>query len=104
MILESENSETPTVPMNRRRGLKPLVYAVLAVFTTWLVIAYAILPVAWRRYEKRHPALDGAPRVAHTTTGIPGDPVNLGFVTSEEKIHRAMLAAGWFPQTRLRSK
>ena len=63
----------------------------------WFLIAYLILPVGWRRYEKRHPALDDAPRVAHTTTGIPGDPVNLGLVAPEEKIHRAMLAAKWFP-------
>jgi hypothetical protein len=63
----------------------------------WLSIAYLILPVAWRRYEKRHPALDSAPQIAHTATGIPGDPINLGLVASEEQIHKGMLAAGWFP-------
>lgn len=97
MDLESEISETPAVTKNRRRVLKPLLYLVLVVVTAWIVIAYVVLPVGWRRYEKRHPALDDAPRVAHTTTGIPGDPVNLGLVAPEEKIHRAMIAAGWFP-------
>src|SRR6185369_16696846 len=43
------------------------------------------------------PALDDAPRIAHTTTGIPGDPINIGLVATEEEIHKAFLAAGWFP-------
>jgi hypothetical protein len=77
--------------------LKPVIYSVLVAALAWLVIAYLILPVAWRRYEKRHPALDNAPRIAHTATGIPGDPVNLGLVASEEQIHKAMFAAEWFP-------
>lgn len=81
----------------RRRVLRPLVYFVFVAALGWLVIAYVILPVAWRRYEKRHPALDKAPRIAHTATGIPGDPVNVGLVASEEQLHRAMLAADWFP-------
>lgn len=63
----------------------------------YLVCAYVIVPLVWRRYEKRHPALDGAPRIAHTATGIPGDPLNVGLVGTEEQIHRALLAAKWFP-------
>ena len=81
----------------RRRLLRPLIYSLFAGIVIWLVVAYVILPVAWRRYEKRHPALDNAPRIAHTATGIPGDPVNLGLVATEEQIHKAMLAAEWFP-------
>lgn len=63
----------------------------------YLVVAYLMLPLAWRRYEKRHPALENAPRITHTTTGIPGDPLNLGLVATEEQIHRGMLAAKWYP-------
>ncbi|MGQ0633871.1 MAG: LssY C-terminal domain-containing protein [Planctomycetaceae bacterium] len=63
----------------------------------YLVVAYLVLPLAWRRYERRHPALDGAPTRAHTTTGIPGDPINVGLVATETEIHRGMLAARWYP-------
>ncbi len=74
-----------------------LIYFILAALSSWLVIAYVILPLAWHRYEKRHPALDQAPRIAHTATGIPGEPVNVGLVAFEEQIHKAMLDAEWFP-------
>jgi hypothetical protein len=43
-----------------------------------------------------HPALARAPR--HTTThrGHRGDPVNIGFVGTEEELHRALAAARWY--------
>lgn len=61
------------------------------------MIAYVILPLGWHRYEKRHPALGDAPRITHTTTGIPGDPINVGLVATEEDLHRGLLAAEWYP-------
>src|SRR5262249_36631406 len=42
-----------------------------------LVLAYFLVPRLWRRYEKRHPALANAPRVTHTASGIPGNPLNV---------------------------
>jgi hypothetical protein len=63
----------------------------------YLVTAYVFLPLGWRRYEKRHPALLDAPRVTHTGTGIPGDPINIALVASDDDLHRALLATGWFP-------
>jgi hypothetical protein len=42
-------------------------------------------------------ALDDAPRVALTTTGLQGDPVNVGLVGTKEEIIAAMVAAGWQP-------
>jgi hypothetical protein len=62
-----------------------------------LLIAYVLLPLRWRGYEKRHTALLNAPTITHTTTGIPGDPLNIAIVSSEEDLHRALLAAKWFP-------
>jgi LssY C-terminus len=91
------DSLTPGSPPARRSRLKALVHGLLGGLLLYFVVAYLILPVAWRRYEKRHPALDGAPRIAHTATGIPGDPINLGLVATEEQIHRALLSAKWFP-------
>jgi len=63
----------------------------------YLLIAYVLLPLIWRRYERRHPALANAPRVTHTATGIPGDPLNIVLVADEAGVQRALLAAGWYP-------
>jgi hypothetical protein len=43
-----------------------------------------------------HPALARAPR--HTTTGRghQGDAVNIAFIGTEEELHRALAAAGWY--------
>jgi hypothetical protein len=71
--------------------------SVLAILAGYLLIAYVILPMVWHRYEERHPAIADAPRITTTASGIPGDPINVGLVGSEEEIHRAMLAAGWHP-------
>jgi hypothetical protein len=79
------------------RWRRPLVHLVLMALVLYLLSAYLLVPAGWRRYEKRHPALDDAPRIAHTANGIPGDPVNVALVATEEEIHRAMLAARWFP-------
>lgn len=47
--------------------------------------------------EIQYPALDDAPRVTRTMTGIHGDPVNLGLIGTREEIVAAMLAAKWQP-------
>jgi hypothetical protein len=44
-----------------------------------------------------HPALANAPRVTHTPTGVPGDPVNIAFIGSEEDLHLTLLSAKWAP-------
>lgn len=70
----------------------------------YVVVAYLVAPSAWRHVERRHPALDLAPTITHTKVGIPGDPVNIAFVGSEEQLTKAMLAAGWNPADRLTLK
>jgi hypothetical protein len=67
------------------------------ILVAYLVLAYLLVPRLWRRYERRHPALADAPRVTHTASGIPGDPLNVALVGGEEELHAALLAAGWFP-------
>jgi hypothetical protein len=44
-----------------------------------------------------HPALANAPRVTYTSKGVPGDPVNIAFIGSEEDLHLSLLAAKWAP-------
>jgi len=70
---------------------------IAAGVAVYLVVAYLVLPRAWHVHEKRHPALLDAPWLTHTSSGIPGDPLNIALVGAEQDIHRAMLAAGWYP-------
>ena len=70
---------------------------VLGLLVAYLLVAYLVLPFGWRSWAKRHPALDEASRITHTGNGIPGDPLNLALVGSEEEIQAAMLAAKWNP-------
>ena len=76
----------------RRRWL--LVLATVAI--AYLMLAYIALPALWSHYE-HEPGLASLPMVTRTSTGIPGDALNVGLVGREEDILRAMQAAGWFP-------
>lgn len=88
-------------PGSERRARRPwldwLVRGVIGGLLLYLLAAYVVSPLVWRRYEKRHPAIANAPRVTHTKVGIPGDPLNVALVATEGNLHRAMHAAGWFP-------
>jgi hypothetical protein len=72
--------------------------AVFTLVAVYLLIAYVILPLAWRGHEKdRHPVLDSAPKVTHNRQGIPGGPLNVALVGDKKQLIHAMLAAGWKP-------
>ena len=81
---------------NPRRGYG-LLFVAGMVLLLYLLLAYVILPLAWRRVTRRHPNLSGGPRVTHTPNGIPGDPVNIALVGSESEVIHAMMAGGWYP-------
>ena len=57
--------------------------------------AYEAMPRLWRSYEKHHPALDIAERRAVTSSGIPGDPINLAFVGTQDELLAAAQSAHW---------
>ena len=61
----------------------------------WAIAAYLLAPWVWKIYF-RHRFPD-APRITHTSDGHPGDPVNIAIEGEEEKLVRAMHAAGWYP-------
>ncbi len=96
----SETNETnpvaeahvPPAVRRRWRWTKRVVIAI----GIYLLFAYALLPAAWRHYEHQ-PNLAGTPKVTVTGNGIPGDPLNVGLVGTQEEVVRAMLAAGWHP-------
>jgi hypothetical protein len=62
----------------------------------YLLLAYLILPLLWRHHE-HEPGLAAFPMVTRTSSGIPGDALNVGFVGSKDDALRAMHAAGWYP-------
>src|SRR5580704_14522714 len=62
----------------------------------YFLIAYVVLPLFWRRYEHQKD-LAGLTMITRTSTGIPGDPINIGLVGSREDVLCAMNAAGWYP-------
>ena len=77
---------------SRRRWL----FVLAAAAILYLALAYVVLPALWSHHEHA-PGLASLPMVTRTSTGIPGDALNVGLVGSNEDVLRAMHAAGWFP-------
>jgi hypothetical protein len=69
---------------------------ILILLAIYLLSAYVILPALWRHHE-HHPSLSTAPKYTVTGEGIPGDPLNVGFVGTQDEILRCLIAAGWHP-------
>lgn len=92
-----KDAATPNPDRTRCRCSILLPRLFVAAVVVYLAVAYVLLPLAWRRHEKRHPALADAPEITHTANGIPGDPLNVALVGSEQEVHLAMLAAKWYP-------
>lgn len=61
----------------------------------YLVLAYLLLPAWWSHHEYE-PNLASLPMVTRTSSGIPGDALNVGLVGQREDVLRAMFAAKWF--------
>ena len=78
--------EIPMSPPRRRRLQRIVIRCVAGSLLAWLFAAYLLLPMVWRRYEHRHPALDGTSWITRTGNGIPGDPMNIGLVGTETEL------------------
>jgi hypothetical protein len=89
-------AEVPLPHHSRRRMQRSLRVAVLLA-VLYFVVAYLAVPAIWQHLERHHPALDQAPTLTHTKVGIPGDPLNIAFVGSQELLTKAMLAGNWNP-------
>jgi hypothetical protein len=86
----------PSVSRRKRARIRRMIQIVIVCLIVWVVAAYLVLPLLWRHYE-HHPELAVAPKTTETGTHIPGDPLNVTLVGSEEEVIRAFLAAGWYP-------
>jgi hypothetical protein len=94
---QSPETADPATRVSRlwRRSIRGVTVLVV-VLVVWLMVAYVLLPALWRHYE-HNPALADAPKTTLTAQKIPGDPLNVGLVGSEEAVLRSMLDAGWRP-------
>jgi pimeloyl-ACP methyl ester carboxylesterase len=51
-----------------------------------LVVADVVLPAVWKRYERRHPALDDVPGITHTADGMPGRDIAAALAFARRRI------------------
>jgi len=92
----SGETPPPQAPSPRSRSRRFFLWLAGAGLL-YLLAAYVIMPLVWKRDVRLHPKLFDAPRITHTPDGIPGDPVNVALLGSEAELIRAMLAAKWDP-------
>jgi hypothetical protein len=95
--MESIKPISASQQRRKHSRLRLLATVLVPVLIGWLFLAYFALPLAWRRYARRHPALDDLPGITQTANGIPGDPLNVALVGAEGQLDAAMLAAKWSP-------
>jgi len=93
------SSETPQPESSVKRRLrwKRLLVLVAGVIVLYLLVAYVVVPLAWKRYAHRHPGLDDVPGITQTADGIPGDPLNVALIGTEPEVKAIMATAKWYP-------
>ncbi len=64
---------------------------------SYLAAAYLVAPLIWKRYAKHHPSLDDIPGITHTKSDIPGDPLNVALIATENDLKKVMLKSTWYP-------
>jgi hypothetical protein len=68
--------------------------AALALFITYVLMAYAIIPLLFRAYRFfYHPV--HMPLYCTTPDGFASDPINIGLIGTRQQVLDAMHAAGW---------
>jgi hypothetical protein len=74
-------------------------FALSGLLVLYLFIAYFIAPTAWKVGTRHqiHPGLDMAPTITRTGAGIPGDPINIAIIATEDDLASALEDAGWYP-------
>lgn len=88
---------TPGPVVDRESKKRSVWAAAGSVLIIYVFFAYLMLPSFWRVYVWDHPSLKVIPNITHTSSGIPGDPLNVSLIGTEEQLQRAMLSAGWHP-------
>jgi len=89
-------ANTAAVPVRRHWG-RNIALAIVALALVYVVVAYLVMPLLWKRYAHRHPGLEDIPGVAYTGAGIPADPLNVALVGTKTEVMKIMVAAKWHP-------
>ncbi len=82
--------------IRRRSRLRKTVLIILSVIGVYVLLAYLVMPRLWFHREHQ-PGLGAKEALTQTPQGIPGDPLNIGLVGTEDEILSAMHRAGWSP-------
>lgn len=72
-------------------------WLVAAAIAIYLLVAYLAMPRLDQWKVHHHPDLAAGESLTRTGSGLPGDPLNIALVGSEEQVIRAFHAAGWDP-------
>jgi hypothetical protein len=98
-------TQEPTLtPTKRWRRGKRLALFAGGALLVYLIVAYLILPLGWKRYVRKHPSLEDIPHITHTRSGIHGDPLNVALIGTKAEVIQVMLAAKWYPADALSLK
>ena len=80
-----------------RRFLVVLAIGCIGALSSYGLLSYGLIPSLWKAVERRHPALSSGTTCTVTKEGIPGDPLNIAVVGTEEALLQAMHRAQWNP-------
>ncbi|NLX96405.1 MAG: hypothetical protein GXY83_09535 [Rhodopirellula sp.] len=97
MSAEPAETEPSSAPRTRPRQWRLAVQIVVGLLVVYVVLAYLVVPLAWKRHERRHPWLDDVRGITQTADGIPGDPLNVSLIGTEAELKGLMTDAGWYP-------
>lgn len=93
-MTSESNSTTPS----RRRSLwQRLTLLAACALLAFLAVAYLVMPALWKHYAHKHPSLVDIPGITHTSSGIPGDPLNVALIGTKGEVIHILLAAQWHP-------
>lgn len=95
----SEVNDIPrsaTEPRSRRQRWRWAAWTLVLLLIAYVFAAYLVLPLFWKRYVHRHPALDETPGITETGDGHPGDPINVALIGLEDDVKSIMRTAGWY--------
>jgi hypothetical protein len=98
MDFQSTDQPGDIGPPRKRRALhQRLAIFIFCFLLAYLLIAYLFIPLAWNRYELRHPSLDDIPGITETGDHHPGDPLNVALIGTERELKEIMIKARWYP-------
>ena len=80
--------------MKGRSKSRTLLIILATVVVGYGVLDLLVLPLS-RTHHEHQKALAGVTMVTHTAQGIPGDPINVGLVGTQDDILSAMHAGAW---------